>query len=446
MFPYIPNTEKEVEKILKILSIDSMDKLFTDIPDKVKLNRDLNLEKGLSELEVEKRMKDLAGKNKSIEELTCFLGAGSYDHYIPSIIKHILLRGEFFTAYTPYQPELSQGTLQGIFEYQSMICNLTGMEVSNSAMYDGATATVEAAMMAIDNTKRKTIVVSSTVNPETRAVLNTYLKYRGYNLVEIDENEGSTDFEKLKASLNKDVAAVIIQSPNFFGVIEDAEEIVKSIHDNKSIFIMNVDPISLGILKSPGEIGADIVVGDAQCFGSNMSFGGPGLGFLNTTKKLMRKMPGRIAGQTDDGYGNRGFVLTLQAREQHIRREKATSNICSDQTLVSIGAAIYMATLGKKGIKEVALQCLNKSHYALEKLTQSGKYKKAFDKPFFKEFVIKSDNCPCDINNKLLENNILGGYNLGKNYPKYKDSMMLCVTEKRTKEDIDKLVKVMEEI
>lgn len=446
MFPYIPNTEKEVEKVLKILSIDSMDKLFTDIPDKVKLNRDLNLEKGLSELEVEKRMKDLAGKNKSIEELTCFLGAGSYDHYIPSIIKHILLRGEFFTAYTPYQPELSQGTLQGIFEYQSMICNLTGMEVSNSAMYDGATATVEAAMMAIDNTKRKTIVVSSTVNPETRAVLNTYLKYRGYNLVEIDENEGSTDFEKLKASLNKDVAAVIIQSPNFFGVIEDAEEIVKSIHDNKSIFIMNVDPISLGILKSPGEIGADIVVGDAQCFGSNMSFGGPGLGFLNTTKKLMRKMPGRIAGQTDDGYGNRGFVLTLQAREQHIRREKATSNICSDQTLVSIGAAIYMATLGKKGIKEVALQCLNKSHYALEKLTQSGKYKKAFDKPFFKEFVIKADNCPCDINNKLLENNILGGYNLGKNYPKYKDSMMLCVTEKRTKEDIDKLVKVMEEI
>ncbi|WP_027631404.1 aminomethyl-transferring glycine dehydrogenase subunit GcvPA [Clostridium hydrogeniformans] len=446
MFPYIPNTEKEVEKVLKILSIDSMDKLFTDIPDKVKLNRDLNLEKGLSELEVEKRMKDLAGKNKSIEELTCFLGAGSYDHYIPSIIKHILLRGEFFTAYTPYQPELSQGTLQGIFEYQSMICNLTGMEVSNSAMYDGATATVEAAMMAIDNTKRKTIVVSSTVNPETIAVLNTYLKYRGYNLVEIDENEGSTDFEKLKASLNKDVAAVIIQSPNFFGVIEDAEEIVKSIHDNKSIFIMNVDPISLGILKSPGEIGADIVVGDAQCFGSNMSFGGPGLGFLNTTKKLMRKMPGRIAGQTDDGYGNRGFVLTLQAREQHIRREKATSNICSDQTLVSIGAAIYMATLGKKGIKEVALQCLNKSHYALEKLTQSGKYKKAFDKPFFKEFVIKADNCPCDINNKLLENNILGGYNLGKNYPKYKDSMMLCVTEKRTKEDIDKLVKVMEEI
>ncbi|MEW8956137.1 aminomethyl-transferring glycine dehydrogenase subunit GcvPA [Clostridium sp.] len=446
MFPYIPNTEKEVEKILNFLSIESIDKLFNHIPNQVKLNRELNIEKGLSELEVEKRMKDLAGKNKSIEDLTCFLGAGSYDHYVPSIIKHLILRGEFFTAYTPYQPELSQGTLQSIFEYQSMMCSLTGMEVSNSAMYDGATATVEAATMAIENTKRKTIVVSSTVNPETRAVLKTYLKYKGYNLVEIESNEGVTDLEKLKASLNKEVAAVVIQTPNFFGVIEEADEIVKAIHENKSLFIMNVDPLSLGILKSPGEIGADIVVGDGQCLGANMSFGGPGLGFLNTTKKLMRKMPGRIAGQTDDGHGNRGFVLTLQAREQHIRREKATSNICSDQTLVSIGAAIYMATLGKKGIREVALQCLNKSHYAYEELTKSGKYKKVFNKPFFKEFVIKSDNCPCDINNKLLENNILGGYNLGKTYPEYKDSMMLCVTEKRTKEDIDKLVKVMEEI
>ncbi len=268
MFPYIPNTEKETKEILDFLSIKSVDELFSDIPDNLKLNRELNLESSLSELEVEKRLKALALKNKSMEDMTCFLGAGIYDHYIPSVIKHITGRSEFYTAYTPYQPEVSQGTLQAIFEYQSMICALTGMEVSNASMYDGATATAEAAILSIVSTKRNTIIVSKSVNPDTRKVLKTYLKYRGYNMVEVDLEDGTTDVDKVINSLDKNVAAVIIQSPNFLGLVEDVENMVDVIHKNKSLLIMNVDPISLGILKSPGELGADIVVGDGQCLGA----------------------------------------------------------------------------------------------------------------------------------------------------------------------------------
>ncbi|MCB2290116.1 aminomethyl-transferring glycine dehydrogenase subunit GcvPA [Clostridium sp. CS001] len=446
MFPYIPVTEKEKNEMLNFVSAKSIDDLFKDIPDNLKLNRDLNIPMGLSELEVEKIMTNLSEKNKSTNDLTCFLGAGAYDHYVPSIVKHLIGRTEFYTAYTPYQPEISQGTLQAVFEYQTMICSLTGMAVSNSSMYDGATATAEACVMAIENTKRNTIVVSKTVNPDTRDVLRTYMKYKGYNLVEIDESNGATDIEKVKSSLGKDVAAVIIQSPNFFGIIEETEELEKIIHENKSLFIMNVDPLSLGVLKSPGELGADIAVGDAQWFGGNLNFGGPGLGFLNTTTKLMRKIPGRVVGETDDGHGNKGYVLTLQAREQHIRRDKATSNICSDQTLLAIAAAVYMSTVGKEGIREIGLQCIKKSHYAYNKLIASGKYKPVFDKPFFKEFAVTSASPVEDLNKKLFENNILGGYVLEKEYPEHKDSMLFCVTEKRTKEDIDKLVKVMEEI
>ncbi|MBU3126251.1 aminomethyl-transferring glycine dehydrogenase subunit GcvPA [Clostridium tagluense] len=446
MSPYIPITEKEKNEMLDFVCAKSIDDLFKDIPDNLKLNRELNIPKGLSELEVEKIMTSLAKKNKSTEDLVCFLGAGIYDHYIPSIVKHLIGRTEFYTAYTPYQPEISQGTLQSIFEYQTMICNLTGMDVSNSSMYDGATAAVEASVMALENTKRNTIIVSKTVHPDTRQVLKTYLKYKGYNLIEIDEKDGVTDIEKVKSELSKDIAAVIVQSPNFFGIIEEVEDLEKTIHTNKSLFIMSVDPLSLGVLKSPRELGADIAVGDGQSLGGNMSFGGPGFGFLNTTTKLMRKMPGRIVGETDDGHGNKGYVLTLQAREQHIRREKATSNICSDQTLMAIGAAVYMSTLGKEGIKEIGNQCIKKSHYAFKKLIDSGKYKPLFNKPFFKEFAVVSNSSAYELNKNLLENDILGGYILEKDYPQYKDSVLLCVTEKRSKEEIDELVKVMGEI
>ena len=446
MFPYIPITKKEQKEMLEFVSAKSIDDLFKDIPNNLKLNRELNIPSGLSELEVEKIMTDLAKKNKSTENLICFLGAGVYDHYIPSIVKHLIGRTEFYTSYTPYQPEISQGTLQSIFEYQTMICNLTGMDVSNSSMYDGATAAVEASVIAIESTKGNTIIVSKTVHPDTRQVLKTYLKYKGYNLIEVDETNGVTDIEKVKLVLNKDVAAVIVQSPNFFGIIEEVEDLEKMIHANKSLLIMSVDPLSLGVLKSPGELGADIAFGDGQSLGGNMNFGGPYLGFLNTTTKLMRKMPGRIVGETDDGHGNRGYVLTLQAREQHIRRGKATSNICSDQTLMAIGAAVYMSTIGKEGIKEIGIQCIKKSHYAFKNIIAGGIYKPLFNKPFFKEFAVKSNVSAYELNKKLFENDILGGYILEEDYPQYKNSTLFCVTEKRTKQEINKLVKVMEEI
>ncbi|MBU5591964.1 aminomethyl-transferring glycine dehydrogenase subunit GcvPA [Clostridium sp. MSJ-4] len=447
MYPYIANTNQDKEEMLKAIGVNTLQELFNDVPENVLLSRELKIAKSASEMEVSKKVKDLALKNKSIDDYICFLGAGSYDHYIPSVIKHLVSRSEFYTAYTPYQPEISQGTLQGVFEFQSMICELTGLDVSNVSMYDGPTAAAEAAILVSQSTRRKKVLVSKTVNPETRKVLDTYLKFRNVEYVEIEEKDGTTDVENLKSILDKDTAGVLIQSPNFFGVIEDVSEVEKMVHDNKSLFIMSVDPISLGILKSPGELGADIAVGEGQALGGNMNFGGPCVGFMTTTTKLMRKMPGRIVGQTTDVDDKRGFVLTLQAREQHIRREKATSNICSDQTLNAIAAAIYLATLGKAGIKEVAEQCIKKSHYAYNKLMETGKVKPLFkDKPFFKEFAVVLDKDVDKANEELLDKGILGGYNLSKPYDKYENAMLLCVTENRRKSEIDKLAKVMEVI
>ncbi|WP_246615232.1 aminomethyl-transferring glycine dehydrogenase subunit GcvPA [Clostridium thailandense] len=444
MHPYLPLTEEDKAIMLKTIGVDSIDELFSDIPGAVQLNRKLNINRGMSEIEVQAYLNNLSGLNKNCNDLVCFLGAGAYDHYIPSLTKHIVSRSEFYTAYTPYQAEISQGTLQAIFEYQTMIANLTGMDASNASMYDGATACAEAAQMAVDSTRRKTILASKTLHPETRKVLNTYLKVKNLKLVEIDESDGVTDIEKLKAQLNKEVAAVIIQTPNFFGIIEELEEVEKIVHQNKSLLIVSCDPISLGVLKNPGEYGADIVVGEGQALGNNLNFGGPYLGFLATTNKYLRKMAGRIVGQTIDTEGKRGFVLTLQAREQHIRRDKASSNICSNQALNALTALIYLTTLGKKGIREVAVQSMQKSHYAFEQITKSGRYTSVFNKPFFKEFVVTSNNSAKDINEKLLENKILGGYEIDKEYPNYKNSMLFCVTEKRTKSEIDKLAYVLE--
>ncbi|WP_029451117.1 aminomethyl-transferring glycine dehydrogenase subunit GcvPA [Clostridium algidicarnis] len=447
MYPYIANIDQDKEEMLKIIGVKTMQDLFKDIPENVLLNKELQIEKSSSEIEVSNKVSELARKNKSIDDYICFLGAGAYDHYIPAVIKHLVSRSEFYTAYTPYQPEISQGTLQGVFEFQSMICELTGLDVANASMYDGPTAAAEAAILTSVSTRRKKVLVSKTVNPETRKVLDTYLKFRDVEYVEIEEKDGTTDIESLKGLMDKDTAGVLIQSPNFFGIIEDVSEAEKIIHDNKSLFIMSVDPISLGILKSPGKLGADIAVGEGQALGQNINFGGPCVGFMTATSKLMRKLPGRIVGQTEDVDGKRGFVLTLQAREQHIRREKATSNICSDQTLNAISAAIYMSTLGKQGIKEVAEQCIKKSHYAYNKLIESGKVKPLFkDKPFFKEFAVALDKDVDKANEGLEDKGILGGYNITKNYENHKNSMLLCVTEKRSKSDIDKLVKVMEVI
>ncbi|EYE88755.1 glycine dehydrogenase subunit 1 [Fervidicella metallireducens AeB] len=446
MYPYIPNTQDDERELLSNIGIDSIENLFEDIPESIKLNRRLNLNRPMSEIEVKNHIENLARKNKSTDELICFLGAGAYDHYIPSVIKHITSRAEFYTAYTPYQPEISQGTLQVIFEYQSMICSLTGMDVSNASMYDGATATAEAAFMACDNTRRNSIVVSKTVHPEIRRTLKTYLYFRGIEYVEVEDNDGVTDIEKLKAVVSNKTAGVIVQSPNFFGIIEDVTEIEKCVHENKGMLIMNVDPVSLALLKSPAEQGADIAVGEGQGLGSSLNYGGPYLGFMATTSKLMRKLPGRIVGQTEDVDGKRAFVLTLQAREQHIRRQKATSNICSNQAINALTAAIYLTTMGKKGLREVAVQSTQKAHYALNKLNNTGIYKPLFNKPFFKEFAVKCNSEIEKINQELLKNNIIGGYDLGKDYPDYTNSMLLCVTEKRTKNEIDTLVALMEGI
>lgn len=444
MFPYIPNTKAEEKQMLQTIGIDSVDALFADIPADIKLARRLNLGEAMSELEIAKHINGIANKNKSLDDMTCFLGAGAYDHYIPSIIKHITSRSEFYTAYTPYQPEISQGTLQVIFEYQTMIANITGMDVANASMYDGATACAEAAKMAVENTKRKSVVVSKTVHPEVRKVLATYMKFAGVEVVELDNKDGVTDIEKLKAAVSNTTAGVIVQNPNFFGIVEDLSEIESITHQNKALFIVNViDPISLGILKNPGEMGADIVVGEGQAFGNSISFGGPYLGFMASTAKLMRKLPGRIIGETTDVDGKRAYVLTLQAREQHIRREKATSNICSNQALNALTAAIYLSTMGKQGLKEVAVQSTNKAHYAYNQLIATGKFEPVFCKPFFKEFAVKGNIKASEVNAKLLEHNILGGYDLAKAYPGMENALLFCVTEKRTKAEIDQLVDII---
>ncbi|HHT50769.1 MAG TPA: aminomethyl-transferring glycine dehydrogenase subunit GcvPA [Eubacteriaceae bacterium] len=446
MFPYIPNTKDDEKTMLGLLGKDSIDELFEDIPKSIRLNRSLDLGPPLSEIEVREKIVNMARKNRTAQELTCFLGAGAYDHYIPSIVPHLVFRSEFYTSYTPYQAEINQGTLQAIFEYQTMIADLTGMDISNASLYDGASATAEAALIALDKQKGDTIIVSKTVHPETRQVLKTYMDVKGVKVKEIDIKDGVTDLEHLKDLVDKDCLGIIVQNPNFFGIIEDCSEVADIAKENKALMIMNVDPISLGILKTPGEYGADIAVGEGQSLGNSLNFGGPYLGFMAVKKALMRKMPGRIVGQSEDREGNRGFTLTLQAREQHIRREKAISNICSNQSLNALTATIYMATLGKKGLKEVALQSSQKAHYTYNQLLKTGKFKKVFDKPFFKEFVLETTMDVDKLNERLLEKGIIGGYNLVKSYPERKNQVLFCVTEKRTKEEIDNLVKVLEEI
>ncbi|GAB1476401.1 hypothetical protein MASR2M70_12350 [Bacillota bacterium] len=445
MHRYIPNTDADTAEMLNSIGVKSIDELFRDIPGGLKLSVDLKLAPGLSEPEIERKMNELGGKNRSVDDLTCFLGAGAYDHYIPSVIKHLAKRSEFYTAYTPYQPEISQGTLQVIFEYQTMISNLTGMDVSNASLYDGATACAEAAIMAAENTRRNTILVSETVNPETRKVLENYLHFRNINLVTVPMTGGITDPEKLQSLAGSDTAAVLVQSPNFLGIIEDLTEIEKITHVNKSLLISSVDPISLAILKKPADYGVDIAVGDAQALGNNLNYGGPYIGFMATTTKLMRKMPGRIAGQSLDVDGKRAFVLTLQAREQHIRRFKATSNICSNQNLNALIASIYMVTMGKEGLREAAVQCAEKAHYAAEKLTAGGSYKLAFNQPFFKEFALVGRKDADYVNKALLAEGILGGYNLNRDYG-IENGTLICVTEKRTGQEIDKLAALMEVI
>ncbi|NQU18473.1 MAG: aminomethyl-transferring glycine dehydrogenase subunit GcvPA [Candidatus Saganbacteria bacterium] len=429
---YIANTTSDQRKMMEFLGISSIDELFKNIPDSVLFKKELSLPGPLNEMEVLDELAASASKN--IVGKASFLGAGSYNHFIPSVVKHICSRSEFYTAYTPYQAEASQGTLQAIFEYQSMICNLTGMDVANASMYDGATAMAEAALLACAVTKRSEIVVSKTVHPAYREVLKTYANGADKKVIEIPIGTGNWE-------LGNGNACVIVGQPDFFGCVVNLDGLADKIHQNGSLFIVSVDPISLGILKPPGEYGADIVVGEGQSLGNPQNFGGPGLGLFAVKEKYLRNIPGRLVGETVDKDGKRAFCLTLQTREQHIRRERAGSNICSNEALCALAAVVYLSSLGAEGLRKVAETCLEKSHY-LASLFPSSQllFPNAV---FFKEFAIKLDKPVSEVNKKLLENGIIGGLDLGRFYPEYNNCMLVAVTEMTKKEDMDRFTEIL---
>lgn len=440
MSNYIPNTDMQQLQMLQDIGVDNINDLFSDIPENVKLKKPLDIPEAMSEIELSTHMRQMANKNNNLEEYTCFLGAGAYDHYIPSAVNNLLSRQEFYTSYTPYQPEISQGTLQAIFEYQTMICRLTGMDVANASLYDGGSALAEAAVMACESTRRNEIIVIRSVHPESREILSTYARFKGISLKEAEIKNGVADIQKLEEIISENTAAVLVQSPNFFGAIEDLREIAQVAHENKSLLVVSCDPISLAILKAPGDVGADIVVGEGQALGNPLSFGGPYLGFMAAKKPFTRKMPGRIVGETVDINGKRGYVLTLQTREQHIRREKATSNICSNQALNALAATIYLSILGRKGLKDVAQLCIQKAHYAYNELLKTGLFSPVFKGGFFKEFMLIYHGDVEKLNKHLLDRKIIGGFAVDKLYPEFDNGYIVAVTEKRTKNEIDRFV------
>lgn len=440
---YLPHTEEDRKAMLAAIGVKAAEDLFADIPANLRLGRGLELPPALAEPDLVKHLQALAGKNASLDEYACFLGAGAYDHYIPSVVDHVIRRSEFYTAYTQYQPEISQGYLQALWEYQSMIAELTGLDVANASLYDGGTALAEAMMMTCGATGRSEVVVAKAVNPRYRTVLGTYGIDRDYRLVEAGYTDGITAPNQVAELVTEATAAVLVQSPNFFGCIEDIKALAEVAHAKGAYLVVAADPISLGLLEAPGQLGADVVLGEGQGLGLPISYGGPYLGFFAATEKLMRKMPGRIVGQTTDFEGTRGFVLTLQAREQHIRREKANSNICSNEALCALTAAVYLSTVGKEGFRQIAELCLQKAHYAYRQLTAAGGCQSVFGAPFFKEFVVKANKPVAAINRKLLGDKIIGGLDLGRHYPELAECMLVCVTEKRSKADIDKFVSGM---
>ena len=462
--PYIPNTEQDQRRMLESIGASSVAELFEQIPAELHLRADaehsgtdvdvqdipgvnswniLNREP-LSEIDVRKHFAELVAKNRTTDEYPSFLGAGIYDHYIPSTVPAIVGRAEFYTSYTPYQPEISQGTLQSIFEFQTLISDLTGMEVANASMYDGATALAEAAIMASTVTKRDEWVVSSCVNPTYRETLRTYAWASGHKLIEagICDPAGAftTDLEQMASHVGDKTACVIVQNPNFFGSIEAMNEAEQLAHANGALFVVSFDPISLGLLKTPGDYNADIAVAEGQSLGIPQAFGGPLLGIFACKQQYVRQMPGRLVGETVDVDGKRGYVLTLQTREQHIRREKATSNICSNQGLCALAATVYLSTLGKQGLRQVAELCVQKSHYLADKIAKQTECSVKSDAPFVKEFVVKCPRPVNEVNSALREAGIIGGLDLGKFYPEFADHMLLCVTEKRCKQEMDALV------
>ncbi|OPX39527.1 MAG: glycine dehydrogenase (aminomethyl-transferring) [Desulfobacteraceae bacterium 4484_190.3] len=437
---YIPHAPEDLREIMQMTGIESLDELFADIPERYRLKKLLDLPPSLSEQEISGVMNEISAKN-SIPDIT-LTGAGAYHHYIPSVVGHIISRSEFYTAYTPYQAEISQGILQAIYEYQTMIAKLTGMQVANASMYDGASAMAEAAVLAAMALNRSKIIMLQSVHPEYRHVVNTYCWANGYEVVEIPyAGSGRMDESALEKAVDENTAAVLIQSPNFFGIIEDISAVEPIIHAKGSLLVSGfTDATSLGILKPAGESGADIVVGEGQSFGNSLNYGGPYLGVFASTDKFLRKIPGRLAGATVDKEGKRSFVLTLQAREQHIRRERATSNICSNEALCALAAGVYLVSLGKN-LKKLAELNVQKAQYFKKKLSGLNGWEVVFSGSVYNEFVIRCPD-PKGVNKRLQDQGIVGGYELEKDYPGLNGAMLLCATEMLSKEDIDRVVEI----
>ena len=435
-YKYFPHTEDDLQAMLAKVGVKSLDELYAQIPDNIRFKGDYQIPSEMSETEVRQLFEKLGSQN---HQMTCFAGYGVYDHYMPAVVPSLLQRSEFLTSYTPYQAEISQGTLHYIFEYQSMMAELTGMDISNASMYDGTTACAEAMMMAVAAGKKvNKVLVSETLNGDIRKVLDTYALHQGIELETVAEKDGVTDLSDLKARLAEGgVAGVIVQQPNAVGIIEDFTGFADACHENKALFIMDSVAADLAVLKTPGEWGADIAVGDGQSLGIPMQFGGPYVGYMCCTEKLIRKMPGRIVGMTKDNRGQRAFVLTLQAREQHIRRQKATSNICSNQSLMALFVTIYMSLMGKLGLKEAAQLSYAGAHYFCDKLLATGKFHLVYDKPFFNEFLVRYDGDVDELFKFYMMNGILPGLKMSDG------SLLIAVTEKRTKEEIDQFVAIL---
>ncbi len=439
--PYIPNTIDDQQAMLEAVGVASLDELFAMVPAELRLDRPLDLPAAMGEMELTAHVSELAGRNTAAGQALCFLGGGSYDHFIPAVVDFVAARSEFYTSYTPYQPEASQGNLQALFEYQTLITQLTGMDVSNSSLYDGGSAAAEAVLMALDATRRSgRVIVAESLHPEYRQILATYLANLDTELITVATPEGTVSPEQLEAAVNDQTACILIQHPNFFGCLEGVEAAAAIAHKAGALLIVAADPISLGLLKRPGDYGADCVVAEGQPLGNPMAFGGPYLGVMACREEFVRRMPGRLVGQTVDRRGKRCWVLTLQTREQHIRREKATSNICTNQGLIALRTAVYLAAMGPAGMREVAELCLQKARYAARRLTAGSSLSLAFDRPAFKEFVLRVSDRPVE---QLLEaaraEGIFAGVPLGRWYPELADCLLVAVTEKRTKAEIDRL-------
>ena len=443
---YIPHTTGDVTQMLERIGVATLEDLFVEVPESVRLKRPLDIQEPASETELLREIKTLALGNATPETHKSFLGGGAYHHFIPTVIDLLISRSEFYTAYTPYQPEISQGTLQAVFEFQTLICQLTGMDAANASMYDGASACAEAVLMAMRLTRRKKVLLSKALNPRYRGVVATYCRYLNMELVDVAvAADGRTDLEDLAAKLDDSTAVVVAGYPNYFGVIEDVAVLAEKSHEHGAKLVTAVaEPIALGLLKSPGELGADIVAGDAQSFGLPLAFGGPYVGFFAVLQKDVRGMPGRLVGETTDLEGQRGFVLTLATREQHIRREKATSNICSNQGLCALMATIFMSLLGKQGLREMAEQNLAKATYARKQLSGIKGFSLVFDGPAFNEFVVRSEAPVAEVLSRLEEAGILGGIPLGEDYPEMADCFLVCVTEQNQREEIDALVAALQ--